>query len=334
MDEAIAHIDKRLDPFKPHFIREVTREDILKLMEIKMGRILKFNTDKCNATIAQYKEEIAKIDDHLAHIVDYTVDWFMMLKEKYGKNYPRMTEVRNFDTIEATKVVEANEKLYINRAEGFIGTGLKKDEFVCNCSDIDDIILFYRNGTYKVVKVSEKMFVGKDILYLNVFKRNDNRTIYNVIYRDGKVGYNYIKRFAVTGVTRDKEYDITKGTEGSRILYFSISGLLQQPPYQAKVKGLAACNSQTTSPFRCLNNFCSKILSNFLGSLHILPAAWAFFGHRLFLVLQLFMGFLLDNQPCRKAILEMALTFLALGDSVLRPEFLHQRIVLFAEPLG
>lgn len=221
MDEAIAHIDKRLDPFKPHFIREVTREDILKLMEIKMGRILKFNTDKCNATIAQYKEEIAKIDDHLTHIVDYTVDWFMMLKEKYGKNYPRMTEVRNFDTIEATKVVEANEKLYINRAEGFIGTGLKKDEFVCNCSDIDDIILFYRNGTYKVVKVSEKMFVGKDILYLNVFKRNDNRTIYNVIYRDGKVGYNYIKRFAVTGVTRDKEYDITKGTEGSRILYFS-----------------------------------------------------------------------------------------------------------------
>ena len=132
-----------------------------------------------------------------------------------------MTEVRNFDTIEATKVVEANEKLYINRAEGFIGTGLKKDEFVCNCSDIDDIILFYRNGTYKVVKVSEKMFVGRDILYLNVFKRNDNRTIYNVIYRDGKVGYNYIKRFAVTGVTRDKEYDITKGTEGSRILYFS-----------------------------------------------------------------------------------------------------------------
>ena len=155
-----------------------------------------------------------------AHIVDYTADWFMMLKEKYGKNYPRMTEVRNFDTIEATKVVEANEKLYINRAEGFIGTGLKKDEFVCNCSDIDDIILFYRNGTYKVVKVSEKMFVGRDILYLNVFKRNDNRTIYNVIYRDGKVGYNYIKRFAVTGVTRDKEYDITKGTEGSRILYF------------------------------------------------------------------------------------------------------------------
>ena len=221
MDEAIAHIDRRLDLFKPHFIREVTREDILKLMEIKMGRILKFNTDKCNATIAQYKEDIAKIDDHLAHIVDYTADWFMMLKEKYGKNYPRMTEVRNFDTIEATKVVEANEKLYINRQEGFIGMGLKKDEFICNCSDIDDVIIFYRNGTYKIVKVADKMFIGKDILYVNVFKRNDNRTIYNVIYRDGKFGYNYIKRFAVTGATRDREYDLTKGTENSRVLYFS-----------------------------------------------------------------------------------------------------------------
>ena len=221
MDTAIAHIDKRLEPFKPHFIREVTREDILKLMEIKMGRILKFNTDKSNAIIAQYKEDIAKIDYHLAHIVEYTIDWFVMLKEKYGQSYPRLTEVRNFDTIEATKVVEANEKLYINRTEGFIGTGLKKDEFVCNCSDIDDVILFYRNGTYKVVKVSEKMFVGKDIIYLNVFKRNDNRTIYNVIYRDGKAGFNHIKRFAVTGVTRDREYDVTKGTQGSRILYFS-----------------------------------------------------------------------------------------------------------------
>ena len=153
--------------------------------------------------------------------MEYTINWFRMLKEKYGKNYPRVTEIRSFDTIEATKVVEANEKLYINRAEGFIGTGLKKDEYVCNCSDIDEVILFYRNGTYKVVKVCEKMFVGKEILYLNVFKRNDNRTIYNVIYRDGKAGFNYIKRFAITGVTRDKEYTVTKGTEGSRILYFS-----------------------------------------------------------------------------------------------------------------
>ena len=132
-----------------------------------------------------------------------------------------MTEIRNFDTIEASKVVEANEKLYINREEGFIGMSLKKDEFVCNCSDIDDIIIFFRDGTYKVVKVSDKMFVGKNVLYLNVFKRNDNRTIYNVIYRDGKTAPHYIKRFAVTGVTRDKDYDLTKGTAGSRIVYFS-----------------------------------------------------------------------------------------------------------------
>ena len=221
MDEAIAHIDLRLTPFKPQFIRDVTREDILKLMEIKMGRILKFNSDKSNEQIAHYKEEIEVINNHLANIVEYTINWFRMLKEKYGKNYPRVTEIRSFDTIEATKVVEANEKLYINRVEGFIGTGLKKDEYVCNCSDIDEVILFYRNGTYKVVKVCEKMFVGKEILYLNVFKRNDNRTIYNVIYRDGKAGFNYIKRFAITGVTRDKEYTVTKGTEGSRILYFS-----------------------------------------------------------------------------------------------------------------
>ena len=221
MDEAVAHIDSRLEPFKPSFIRKVTRDDILRLMEIKMGRILKFNSDKSNEFIAQTKREIERINHHLEFIVDYTIDWFTGLKEKYGKNYPRLTEIRNFDTIEATKVVEANEKLYINRQEGFIGYGLKKDEYVCNCSDIDDVIIFYRNGTYKIVRIAEKMFVGKDILYVNVFKRNDVRTIYNVIYRDGKVGYNYIKRFAVTGITRDKEYDLTKGTEGSRILYFS-----------------------------------------------------------------------------------------------------------------
>lgn len=221
MDEAVAHIDSRLEPFKPKLVRDVTREDILKLMEIKMGRILKFNTDKCNDFIAQTLQQIAKLNDRLAHIVDYTIDWFRMLKEKYGKAYPRRTEIRNFDTIEATKVAEANEKLYINRQEGFIGMSLKKDEFICNCSDIDDVIIFYRNGTYKIVKVADKMFIGKDVLYVNVYKRNDTRTIYNVIYRDGKVGTNYIKRFAVTSAARDKEYDLTRGTEGSRILYFS-----------------------------------------------------------------------------------------------------------------
>ena len=221
MDEAVAHIDSRLEPFKPNLVREVTREDILKLMEIKMGRILKFNADKCNDFIAQTLQQIAKLNDHLAHIVDFTIDWFRMLKEKYGKAYPRRTEIRNFDTIEATKVAEANEKLYINRQEGFLGMGLKKDEFICNCSDIDDVIIFYRNGTYKIVRVADKMFIGKDVLYVNVYKRNDTRTIYNAVYRDGKVGTNYIKRFAVTSAARDKEYDLTRGTEGSRVLYFS-----------------------------------------------------------------------------------------------------------------
>lgn len=221
MDAAVQHIGKRLDPFTKLFIREVTNEDILKLMEIKMGRILKFNSDKAEELIARYKAEIEEIEHDLANIVDYTISWFAMLKEKYGKAHPRMTEIRNFDTIVATKVVEANEKLYINREEGFIGTSLKKDEYICNCSDIDDVILFYKDGKYKIVKVSDKMFIGKNILYVNVFKKNDKRTIYNVVYRSGKVGPYYMKRFAVTGVTRDKEYDVTMGEEGSKIVYFS-----------------------------------------------------------------------------------------------------------------
>lgn len=221
MDIAVAHIDKRIEPFKPSFVREVTREDILKLMEIKMGRILKFNSEKAEEQIAAIKTDIEEIENHLVHIVDYTIRWYEALKSKYGKNYPRRTVIRSFDTIEATKVVEANEKLYINREEGFMGTGLKKDEFICNCSDIDDIIIFYKDGRYKVVRVSEKMFIGKNVLYINVFKKNDTRTIYNVIYRDGKDGLHYIKRFAVTGVTRDKEYDLTQGKPGSRVVWFT-----------------------------------------------------------------------------------------------------------------
>ena len=220
-EEAYAAVGKGLEPFTKVLRRAVTTEDIQRLTELKFIRISRYDSDKADNEIRQIEEDIAQTQHHLAHLTDYTIAYYERIRDKYGKGRERRTELREFDSIEATKVVEANEKLYINRAEGFIGTGLKKDEFVCNCSDIDDIILFYRNGTYKVVKVSEKMFVGRDILYLNVFKRNDNRTIYNVIYRDGKVGYNYIKRFAVTGVTRDKEYDITKGTEGSRILYFS-----------------------------------------------------------------------------------------------------------------
>lgn len=221
IDIAVKHIDKRLDPFKPSFIREVTRDDIMRLMEIKMGRILKFNIDSNDDLIAKIQAEIEQVNKHLANIVDYTVDWYVMLKEKYGAAYPRHTELRNFDTIVATKVIEANEKLYINREEGFVGTALKRDEYVCNCSEIDDIIIFYKNGTYKIIKVSDKIFVGKDVLHVNVFKRNDKRTIYNVIYCDGATGRNFIKRFAVTGVTRDKDYDVTQGTPGSGILYFS-----------------------------------------------------------------------------------------------------------------
>ena len=220
MDAACEHIDERLTPYYPTFIREVTKEDILRLMEIKMARILKFNSDKAEELIARMRKDIEEIDCHLANIVEYTVDWFRMLKDKYGKAFPRRTELRNFDTIEATKVIEANEKLYINREEGFIGTGLKKDEFIGNCSPIDDVIIFFRDGKYIITPVADKKFVGKNILYANIFKKNDKRTIYNVCYRDGKEGTSYIKRFAVTSVVRDREYDVTQGTPDSRITYF------------------------------------------------------------------------------------------------------------------
>ena len=221
MDAACEHIDERLTPYYPTFIREVTKEDILRLMEIKMARILKFNSDKAEELIARMLKDIEEIDCHLANIVEYTVDWFRMLKDKYGKAFPRRTELRNFDTIEATKVIEANEKLYINREEGFIGTGLKKDEFIGNCSPIDDVIIFFRDGKYIITPVADKKFVGKNILYANIFKKNDKRTIYNVCYRDGKEGTSYIKRFAVTSVVRDREYDVTQGTPDSRITYFT-----------------------------------------------------------------------------------------------------------------
>lgn len=221
MDEAITFVDEKLTPFKPDFIREVTRDDILRLMEIKMQRILKFNKDKADELIAKIKAEVAEIDKDLAHMTDVTVNWFEFIKNKYGKEHPRRTEIRNFDTIEATTVVEANQKLYINRQEGFVGTGLKKDEFVCNCSDLDDIIIFYKDGKFKVVRVADKIFVGKNILWVQVFKKNDKRTIYNCVYRDGRQGAYYIKRFNMTAMTRDREYDLTQGIPGSRVMYFT-----------------------------------------------------------------------------------------------------------------
>lgn len=221
MDAACEHIDERLTPYYPQMVREVTKDDILHLMEIKMARILKFNKDKAEEAMARMKAEIARIDKDLSDMVGVTVKWFRMLETKYGSAYPRRTEIRGFDTIVATKVVEANQKLYINRADGFIGMDLKKDEFVCNCSDIDDIIIFYRNGHFKVVKVADKLFVGKDVMFLDVYKKNDKRTIYNVVYRDGRGGSYFMKRFAATGITRDKEYDLTQGKDGSRIMYFT-----------------------------------------------------------------------------------------------------------------
>ena len=221
VDAVLEHIAKRLEPFAHTFIRELTREDLLRLEEIKMKRIHRFNSDDADRQIARYKDEIATINDRLAHIVDYTIEWYGRLKEKYGDAFPRHTVIRGFDNIEAAKVAEANERLYINREEGFIGTSLKKDEYVCNCSDIDDVIIFYKDGKYKVVKVAEKMFVGKNVMYINVFKRNDSRTIYNVIYQNGKGGTFYMKRFAVTGVTRDKDYDLTQGLPGSKVMWFS-----------------------------------------------------------------------------------------------------------------
>jgi len=221
MDEAVSHIDMRLEPYKPKLKREVTREDILKLMEIRMARILKFNTDKANDHLLAIEEEIEEINNKIKNIIPFTIEWFEKLKTKYGKGRERRTEIRNFENIVASKVVIANEKLYVDRIEGFMGTSLKKAEYVCDCSDMDDVIVFRKDGTYIVSKVTEKAFIGKNLLHIAIFKKNDNRTIYNIVYRDGKNGFVFMKRMAVTGVTRDKEYDLTQGTPGSRIMYFS-----------------------------------------------------------------------------------------------------------------
>ncbi len=232
MDVAVDYVDSRLKPFYEQLVREVTRDDILRLMEIKMARILKFNKDKADEFIARLKAELEQIERDLANLVEVTADWFRFLQKKYGAEHPRLTEIRNFDTIQAATVAEANQKLYINRAEGFIGTGLKKDEFVCNCSDIDDIIIFYKDGTYKVIKVADKVFIGEterskaekrkvEVIHVAVFKKNDTRTIYNATYKDGATGITYIKRFNVPSVTRDREYDITQGTPKSKVTWFS-----------------------------------------------------------------------------------------------------------------
>jgi topoisomerase-4 subunit A len=222
-DEILTAIDNGLKPFVKDLVREVTREDCVRLSNIPIKRISKYSSFKADEQIKKINEELKDVQHHLDTIVDYTIDWFKQIKKKYGKNYERRTEIRSFDTIEATRVVVANEKLYMNRKEGFIGTALKKEEFICDCSDIDDIITIRKNGEYKITKVSDKDFVGKDIIHAAVFNKNDNRTIYNVVYRDGLNGAIYMKRCSITGLTRDKDYALTKGKDGSQILYFSVN---------------------------------------------------------------------------------------------------------------
>ncbi|MDV6167333.1 DNA gyrase/topoisomerase IV subunit A [Flavobacterium sp. DG1-102-2] len=217
----IKAIDEGLKPFTTHLRRAVTEDDIVRLTEIRIKRISKFDIDKAQEKIEALEGDIEQVKHHLANIIDFTIDFFQGLKDRYGKGRERKTELRSFDNIEATKVVLRNTKLYVNREEGFVGTGLKKDEYVADCSDIDDVIVFLRNGSMMITKVDVKTFVGKDIIHVAVFDKNDKRTIYNMIYRDGKSGPSYIKRFNVSGVTRDKPYDLTAGTKDSMVLYFS-----------------------------------------------------------------------------------------------------------------
>ena len=217
----IEAIDKAFTPFKKKLKRTIEREDILKLTEKPVRRIYRLDINELNEQIKSIEADIKQVKFDLENLTDYAVAYFESLLKKYGKGRERRTQIREFDTIQVKQVAIANTKLYLNRAEGFIGTGLKKDEFLCECSDYDDIIAFTKGGTMKVVKVSEKVFIGKDIIHAAVFQKNDERTTYNMIYLDGKSGISYAKRFNVTGITRDKEYDLTKGSEKSKVHYFT-----------------------------------------------------------------------------------------------------------------
>jgi topoisomerase-4 subunit A len=217
----IKAINDGLKPFRKRLLREVTQEDIIQLTEIKIKRISKYDVRKADEHIKGIEVELDEVKNHLGNIIPFTINYFRQIKKKFGKGRERKTEIRNFDTIQATKVVASNARLYINYKEGFIGTGLKKDEFVCECSDIDDIIVIRKDGVYLITKVADKVFVGNDILYAQVFLKNDERTIYNIVYQDGKDGPLLAKRCAITGLTRDKEYDLTRGTPGSKIVYIS-----------------------------------------------------------------------------------------------------------------
>jgi len=222
-EAVIEAIDNGLDPFKKLLYREVTREDIIQLTEIKIKRISRFDVKKADEHIKGIETEIEEVKNHLKNIIPFTINYFRQIKKKYGKGRERKTELRSFDTIEATKVVANNAKLYINYKEGFIGTGLKKDEFICDCSDIDDVIVIRKDGVYLITKVADKVFVGNDILFAQIFLKNDERTIYNIVYQDGKDGPLLAKRCAISGLTRDKEYNLTRGTTGSKIVYLSVN---------------------------------------------------------------------------------------------------------------
>ncbi len=220
-EEALATIDRRLQPFKKLFKRDITKEDIAKLPEIPIRRIGKFDKKKADELLMNLENDMDEVNKNLGQLTRYTIKFYEQLKNKHGKGRERKTEIRAFDVIKSSEVVALNQKLYINRVEGFVGFGIKKDEFICECSDMDDIIAFTKEGTMKVVKVSEKTFVGKDIIYANVFKKNDERTTYNIVYLDGETGTSFTKRFNVTGITRDKSYTLTKGSKGSKIVHFT-----------------------------------------------------------------------------------------------------------------
>ncbi|EPR69744.1 Topoisomerase IV subunit A [Winogradskyella psychrotolerans RS-3] len=220
-DGVISAIDRGLQPHIKHLKRAITVEDITRLTEIRIKRISKFDIDKAQQKIDALEDQIAEVKHHLANLIDYAIAFFERLKKEYGEGKERKTEIRIFDDVDATKVIIRNTKLYVNREEGFIGTSLKRDEYVCDCSDIDDIIVFTNDGIMMVTKVDTKTFIGKNIIHVAVFKKKDKRTIYNMIYRDGKGGPSYVKRFAVTSMTRDREYDLTNGNKGSALWYFS-----------------------------------------------------------------------------------------------------------------
>lgn len=220
-EAVVKAVDRGLEPFKKNLRREVVHEDIVKLLEIRIRRISKYDTFKADEQIKGIELEIDEVKNHLENLVDYAINYYRQIKKKHGKGRERKTEIRSFDVIEAQMVAVANQKLYVNREEGFIGYGLRRDEYVTDCSDIDDIIVFREDGKFTVVKVDEKVFVGQKIIHVDVFKRNDERTVYNMIYSDGPMGAAMVKRFSVLGVTRDREYDLTKGKKGSKVLYFS-----------------------------------------------------------------------------------------------------------------